>query len=170
MDAAVAVVSATKNASSGVTAWLADSSTVKSTLSIEFSEATSSPCESASCESVFCESASCDKSTVMGSLSDLLVGSVSSASSTLVAVFRPAVVISGPVVVGSTSVVVVSGTVVLDSASVVVDSTSVVVASTSVDVVSGVVVVTSTSVVVSSSRSEERRVGKECRSRWSPYH
>ena len=23
---------------------------------------------------------------------------------------------------------------------------------------------------VSSSRSEERRVGKECRSRWSPYH
>ena len=22
----------------------------------------------------------------------------------------------------------------------------------------------------SSSRSEERRVGKECRSRWSPYH
>src|SRR5476651_1277059 len=25
-------------------------------------------------------------------------------------------------------------------------------------------------VVVPSSRSEERRVGKECRSRWSPYH
>ena len=24
--------------------------------------------------------------------------------------------------------------------------------------------------VKSSSRSEERRVGKECRSRWSPYH
>ena len=24
--------------------------------------------------------------------------------------------------------------------------------------------------VVESSRSEERRVGKECRSRWSPYH
>ena len=24
--------------------------------------------------------------------------------------------------------------------------------------------------VVISSRSEERRVGKECRSRWSPYH
>ena len=24
--------------------------------------------------------------------------------------------------------------------------------------------------VVLSSRSEERRVGKECRSRWSPYH
>ena len=24
--------------------------------------------------------------------------------------------------------------------------------------------------VVVSSRSEERRVGKECRSRWSPYH
>ena len=23
---------------------------------------------------------------------------------------------------------------------------------------------------LSSSRSEERRVGKECRSRWSPYH
>ena len=26
------------------------------------------------------------------------------------------------------------------------------------------------SVFQSSSRSEERRVGKECRSRWSPYH
>ena len=26
------------------------------------------------------------------------------------------------------------------------------------------------SIEVSSSRSEERRVGKECRSRWSPYH
>jgi len=25
-------------------------------------------------------------------------------------------------------------------------------------------------IVLSSSRSEERRVGKECRSRWSPYH
>ena len=25
-------------------------------------------------------------------------------------------------------------------------------------------------VLVSRSRSEERRVGKECRSRWSPYH
>ena len=25
-------------------------------------------------------------------------------------------------------------------------------------------------VVVNSVRSEERRVGKECRSRWSPYH
>ena len=25
-------------------------------------------------------------------------------------------------------------------------------------------------VVVSEDRSEERRVGKECRSRWSPYH
>ena len=25
-------------------------------------------------------------------------------------------------------------------------------------------------VLKSSSRSEERRVGKECRSRWSPYH
>ena len=24
--------------------------------------------------------------------------------------------------------------------------------------------------IKSSSRSEERRVGKECRSRWSPYH
>ena len=24
--------------------------------------------------------------------------------------------------------------------------------------------------IVSSCRSEERRVGKECRSRWSPYH
>ena len=28
----------------------------------------------------------------------------------------------------------------------------------------------STHPVVSDSRSEERRVGKECRSRWSPYH
>ena len=27
-----------------------------------------------------------------------------------------------------------------------------------------------TSVEVDLSRSEERRVGKECRSRWSPYH
>ena len=27
-----------------------------------------------------------------------------------------------------------------------------------------------TAVIQSSSRSEERRVGKECRSRWSPYH
>ena len=26
------------------------------------------------------------------------------------------------------------------------------------------------SVVMSFGRSEERRVGKECRSRWSPYH
>ena len=26
------------------------------------------------------------------------------------------------------------------------------------------------SVVVNAERSEERRVGKECRSRWSPYH
>ena len=25
-------------------------------------------------------------------------------------------------------------------------------------------------VVVAAARSEERRVGKECRSRWSPYH
>ena len=25
-------------------------------------------------------------------------------------------------------------------------------------------------VMVAASRSEERRVGKECRSRWSPYH
>ena len=25
-------------------------------------------------------------------------------------------------------------------------------------------------VIVGPSRSEERRVGKECRSRWSPYH
>ena len=25
-------------------------------------------------------------------------------------------------------------------------------------------------VVISGDRSEERRVGKECRSRWSPYH
>ena len=29
---------------------------------------------------------------------------------------------------------------------------------------------TDPSVVIASSRSEERRVGKECRSRWSPYH
>ena len=28
----------------------------------------------------------------------------------------------------------------------------------------------STSVIESWNRSEERRVGKECRSRWSPYH
>src|SRR2546422_6294317 len=28
----------------------------------------------------------------------------------------------------------------------------------------------STSSSISSTRSEERRVGKECRSRWSPYH
>ena len=28
----------------------------------------------------------------------------------------------------------------------------------------------STLAVIRSSRSEERRVGKECRSRWSPYH
>ena len=28
----------------------------------------------------------------------------------------------------------------------------------------------SSSTLPSSSRSEERRVGKECRSRWSPYH
>ena len=27
-----------------------------------------------------------------------------------------------------------------------------------------------TAVIQSSSRSEERRVGKECRCRWSPYH
>src|SRR3712207_9265412 len=27
-----------------------------------------------------------------------------------------------------------------------------------------------TQVVVKTNRSEERRVGKECRSRWSPYH
>ena len=26
------------------------------------------------------------------------------------------------------------------------------------------------SIVVGAARSEERRVGKECRSRWSPYH
>ena len=25
-------------------------------------------------------------------------------------------------------------------------------------------------VVIANARSEERRVGKECRSRWSPYH
>ena len=25
-------------------------------------------------------------------------------------------------------------------------------------------------VIVAATRSEERRVGKECRSRWSPYH
>ena len=27
-----------------------------------------------------------------------------------------------------------------------------------------------TDIYVDESRSEERRVGKECRSRWSPYH
>ena len=27
-----------------------------------------------------------------------------------------------------------------------------------------------TNILLISSRSEERRVGKECRSRWSPYH
>ena len=27
-----------------------------------------------------------------------------------------------------------------------------------------------TGVIIISGRSEERRVGKECRSRWSPYH
>ena len=29
---------------------------------------------------------------------------------------------------------------------------------------------TTTATVLASARSEERRVGKECRSRWSPYH
>ena len=29
---------------------------------------------------------------------------------------------------------------------------------------------TTTSSILRGSRSEERRVGKECRSRWSPYH
>ena len=29
---------------------------------------------------------------------------------------------------------------------------------------------TSSSIICKLSRSEERRVGKECRSRWSPYH
>ena len=32
------------------------------------------------------------------------------------------------------------------------------------------VVMTRTAMVAASTRSEERRVGKECRSRWSPYH
>ena len=40
--------------------------------------------------------------------------------------------------------------------------------SASVDV--SLVSVTELSVEFSSGRSEERRVGKECRSRWSPYH
>ena len=30
--------------------------------------------------------------------------------------------------------------------------------------------VTTTPPILIASRSEERRVGKECRSRWSPYH
>src|SRR5258708_3142397 len=43
-------------------------------------------------------------------------------------------------------------------------------AATSVSVVSAVSVVSVVSVVsAASARSEERRVGKECRSRWSPY-
>ena len=28
----------------------------------------------------------------------------------------------------------------------------------------------STEIIINGKRSEERRVGKECRSRWSPYH
>ena len=32
------------------------------------------------------------------------------------------------------------------------------------------IVVLSKGIYLTSSRSEERRVGKECRSRWSPYH
>src|SRR2546425_12532541 len=34
----------------------------------------------------------------------------------------------------------------------------------------GTTAVTNALVVSASGRSEERRVGKECRSRWSPYH
>ena len=33
-----------------------------------------------------------------------------------------------------------------------------------------IIMVSLTSCEVSIGRSEERRVGKECRSRWSPYH
>ena len=34
----------------------------------------------------------------------------------------------------------------------------------------GIIVGALITAVIQSSRSEERRVGKECRSRWSPYH
>ncbi len=34
----------------------------------------------------------------------------------------------------------------------------------------GLLKVNSMAVVTAVARSEERRVGKECRSRWSPYH
>ena len=37
-------------------------------------------------------------------------------------------------------------------------------------VMSAAVAMTSMPYAVLASRSEERRVGKECRSRWSPYH
>ena len=33
-----------------------------------------------------------------------------------------------------------------------------------------IILILSTVIVVPQYRSEERRVGKECRSRWSPYH
>src|SRR5256886_2476641 len=36
--------------------------------------------------------------------------------------------------------------------------------------IAGVTQMTSSSGLGSTNRSEERRVGKECRSRWSPYH
>ena len=42
--------------------------------------------------------------------------------------------------------------------------------STILSIVSGSSLRFTTSSVFSPSRSEERRVGKECRSRWSPYH
>ena len=67
---------------------------------------------------------------------------------------------------------VVSETVSLVSVSVM-DVLSAVVVSVSEDAVTEVVVsvvVVVTVAVVEPGRSEERRVGKECRSRWSPYH
>ena len=38
------------------------------------------------------------------------------------------------------------------------------------DLINGDKIIKDVSFYVKSSRSEERRVGKECRSRWSPYH
>ena len=37
-------------------------------------------------------------------------------------------------------------------------------------IASAVALASSVALVNSATRSEERRVGKECRSRWSPYH
>ena len=39
-----------------------------------------------------------------------------------------------------------------------------------IDIVPVVEALKGTNVAVGAERSEERRVGKECRSRWSPYH